>query len=465
MSFNAFVNEFTEAPLQTSYSSYLGLDYTSVQGFQLEWTFQNQNTPYPFSTVITTTNNASGNTLTLPNAEVTSVGTSTTIINQGAFSLNVLNFLGTSVAPSVLPGQQWQLVLTDNSTPGGSWLALQLGVGSTSVSAPSLIDNDTDENDHGLQSGLLALPDPGSQQFLGMNITVNKINHGESTYTQYAGDRGSVLVWLSGQGTYTCQAASEYLNGYNFIVVNQGSGILTIAPSPVTGNTINGLTTPFTLNPGQSSLFVSDGVQTIYSYGTSALTSNRTTILTVDLDNATGSPLSLLLTQVQAQATILEFQNGTGATVTVNYPQLLGTYIAYNESDDTSIILQIVGNSPGSGFSYLLLPGNTITLFSDGTNTEMYMSPTMLYNASIDLQSGSLSLPSLRFGNQPTSGFYLNLIDPYENLPTIVQGGSPCMSFTNVTGTTTCFSDFNTVNANSYFDNGISIYTIMRAYG
>lgn len=466
MSFNAFVNEFNQAPLQTSYSSYLSIDFSTGVECHLEWTFQNQNTEFPFATVIETINNVDGDILFFPDASVTSVGTTTTVINTGPDTLNVVNFSGGSIEPLVLTGQQWQFTLTDNSTQEGTWLAIQLGSLTSDVSAPSLIDNTTDENPsgaHGNQGGLLALPLP-SQQFLGMNITVNKIANGTSAYTQYSGDRGSVLVWLSGSGTYTCQPASEYTNGYNFIVINQGTGILTIAPdTTIPNNTINGSSTIFTLNPSQSSLFVSDGNLTIYSYGTSASTSNKTTILPVDLDNATGSPLSLNITEVQAQYTILEFINGTGSNVYINYPQLPGNYIAYNASSNTTVVLQIINNTDPL-YAYGLLPKDTTTLITNGSNTNLFMSPNTIYNSLVTLQSGDISTPALSFSQDLSSGIYLPDGGDYDGLPTVVSSASPAMAFANSSGTTTCFSAFNTVNANSYFDNSISIYTIMRAY-
>lgn len=466
MSFNAFVNEFNQAPLQTSYSSYLSIDFSTGVECHLEWTFQNQNTEFPFATVIETINNADGDMLFFPDASVTSVGTTTTIINTGPDTLNVVNFSGGSIEPLVLTGQQWQFTLTDNSTQAGTWLAIQLGSLTSDVSAPSLIDNTTDENPsgaHGNQGGLLALPLP-SQQFLGMNITVNKIANGASEYTQYSGDRGSVLVWLSGSGTYTCQPASEYTNGYNFIVINQGTGILTIAPdTTIPDNTINGSSTIFTLNPSQSSLFVSDGNLTIYSYGTSASTSNRTTILPVDLDNATGNPLSLNITEVQAQYTILQFINGTGSNVYINYPQLPGNYIAYNASSNTTVVLQIINNT-NPVYAYGLLPQDTTTLITNGSNTNLFMSPNTIYNSLVTLQSADEATPALSFSQDLSSGIYLPDGGDYDGLPTVVSSASPAMAFANSSGTTTCFSDFNTVNANSYFDNSISIYTIMRAY-
>lgn len=471
MSFNAFVNEFNEAPLQTSYSSYLSLDYTNTGLYKLEWTFQNQNTPYPFSTVIQTINTSEDDELQFPDATVTSVGTTTTVINTGSNTLNVIDFTAASIEPLVLAGDQWQFTLTDNSTQAGTWIPLQLGSTTSSVSAPQLIDDSTDGNPsgaHGNQGGLLALPLP-SQQFLGMNITVNKIANGASAYTQYSGDRGSALVWLSGSGTYTCQPASEYTNGYNFIIINQGTGILTIAPSPETGNTINGTSTVFTLNPTQSSLFVSDGDLTIYSYGTSASTSNKTTILPVDLNNATGSPLSLNITEVQSQYTILQFINGTGSNVYINYPQLPGNYIAYNASSNTTVVLQIIGNT-NPVYAYGLLPQDTTTLITNGSNTNLYMSPDTIYNSLITLQSGDISTPALSFSQALTSGIYLPDGGDYDGLPTVVYSASPAMSFANGSGTTTCFSALNTVNpdsdtlTSSYFDNSISIYTIMRAY-
>ncbi len=475
MSFNAFVNEFNEAPLQTSYSSYLSIDFSTGVECHLEWTFQNQNTEFPFATVIETINNDDGDMLFFPDATVTSVGTTTTIINTGPDTLNVVNFSGGSIEPLVLTGQQWQFTLTDNSTQAGTWLGIQLGALTSDVSAPSLIDNTTDGNPsgaHGNQGGLLALPFPGSQQFLGMNITVNKIANGASAYTQYSGDRGSALVWLSGSGTYTCQPASEYTNGYNFIIINQGTGILTIAPSPETGNTINGTSTVFTLNPTQSSLFVSDGDLTIYSYGTSASTSNKTTILPVDLDNATGSPLSLNITEIQAQYTILQFINGTGSNVYINYPQLPGNYIAYNSSSNTTVVLQIIGNTDPL-YAYGLLPNDTTTLITNGSNTNLLMSPNTIYNSLVTLQSADAATPALSFAQDLSSGIYLPDGGDYDGLPTVVYSASPSMSFANRSGTTTCFSALNTVNpvsedpvplTSSYFDNSISIYTIMRAY-
>lgn len=463
MSFNAFVNEFNEAPLQTSYSSYLSLDYTDAGLYKLEWTFQNQNTPYPFSTVIQTINTSEDGELQFPDATVTSVGTTTTVINTGSNTLNVIDFSAASIEPLVLSGQQWQFTLTDNSTQAGTWIPLQLGSTTSSVSAPELIDDSTDANSHGNQGGLAALPLP-SQQFLGMNITVNTVAEGTSIYKQYSGDRGSALVWLSGSGTYTCQPASTYGNGYNFIVINQGTGILQIAPdTTIPDNTINGSSTIFTLNPSQSSLFVSDGNLTIYSYGTSASTSNKTTILPVDLDNATGNPLSLNITEVQAQYTILQFINGTGSNVYINYPQLPGNYIAYNASSNTTVVLQIINNT-NPVYAYGLLPQDTTTLITNGSNTNLFMSPNTIYNSLVTLQSADEATPALSFSQDLSSGIYLPDGGDYDGLPTVVYSASPAMAFANSSGTTTCFSDFNTVNANSYFDNSISIYTIMRAY-
>lgn len=463
MSFNAFVNEFNEAPLQTSYSSYLSLDYTDAGLYKLEWTFQNQNTPYPFSTVIQTINTSEDDELQFPDATVTSVGTTTTVINTGSNTLNVIDFSAASIEPLVLAGQQWQFTLTDNSTQAGTWIPLQLGSTTSSVSAPELIDDSTDANSHGNQGGLAALPLP-SQQFLGMNITVNTVAEGASIYKQYSGDRGSALVWLSGSGTYTCQPASAYGNGYNFIVINQGTGILQIAPdTTIPDNTINGSSTIFTLNPSQSSLFVSDGNLTIYSYGTSASTSNKTTILPVDLNNATGTPLSLNITEVQAQYTILQFINGTGSNVYINYPQLPGNYIAYNASSNTTVVLQIINNT-NPVYAYGLLPQDTTTLITNGSNTNLFMSPNTIYNSLVTLQSADEATPALSFSQDLSSGIYLPDGGDYDGLPTVVSSASPAMAFANSSGTTTCFSDFNTVNANSYFDNSISIYTIMRAY-
>jgi len=400
MAFNGFINEFTAAPLQTSYPSYLELDFTDTSDFTLEWSFQNQNTLYPFSNVIQAINTDGGDEIVLPNAMVTSAGTTTLIINTGTDAVLVYADDTTTLIATVETTQEWQLTLTDNTTTNGTWVALQLGSTTSSATAASLIDPTTDSNGHKNAGGLAAFGN-----YLKENILVNTFTAG-ALYTQNTGDRGAVLVWTSGTGTYQCLAANTLGDGFNFIIQNNSTGgIITVAPNATIGQTINGSATVFQLFPGESSLFVADGNETIYSYGSAQASTIATTVVDIDLAAVVGS---LLLTNVQAAASIQEFVNAPGVVVTINYPAVNfppNESIAYNTSTTNSIIVQINGEV-NPLYQYTIPPLGRLSLFTDGTGEHLYNTPNFLINETFGISDGSPTVPSLFFLNSPDTGLF-----------------------------------------------------------
>jgi hypothetical protein len=517
MAFTGFINEFSNSPIQPTYQSYLALDFTSVTSVQLEWPFVNPSTETPYAQTIQVTVNATAtNRIILPDATQATQGQTNTIVNSGASTILVYKFGGTTLSATIAPSQQWLVTLTDNTTSAGEWLPLQLGATTSAATAAELIDTTPDTNGHINSGGLSAFP----TNYIKQNLFINKVLVG-STYTQASGDRGMILVWESGTGTYTCQSAAIIGNGYSFTVINNSTvgGQLTIAPA--SGDTINGGTIPFVLNPGNSSSFSSDGSNTIYSFASSQSQTDIVTIVNINLSTAVSN--SITLSSEEAAYSIQKYiGNPSASLITVIYPDnIINEWIAYNASTTNPISVYLSG-SPS--FAYLIPPSGRLSLFSDGTN--LYNTPNFLNDTTIYLEDGSVTEPSLTFSNNnstglfrqtsgtytgdlgltqngtatfyagstlntsiaplaiadgstttpslrftsaSTSGLYQTTSGAYSGAVTIGQNSEDVMYFlasgnTIVNASTIAGPALNTL-LGSYRDQGISIYSLMRAYG
>ncbi len=456
MTFPTYTNVFTNAPIQSTFPSYLELDFTSITDATLEWVFQNQNTIYPFSnTIRVIVNPFVDNSITMPDATATSVGQETTIINSSEYSFLVRNNIGGIIA-LIFSTQSWQIQLVDNSTAAGVWIVVQNGASTSSATAASLIDSSTDSNTHSNAGGLGAF----TTNYLKQNQLVYVFPSGIA-YNQATGDRGNILVWQAGSGNYNCLTASALTNGFIFTIQNNTTtgGVISVVPHA--GDTINNSELPFTISPDSACSFVSDGVSTIYSYAFSQNSVVITDLVNINLTTQISDAITL--TTLEASFSIQKYINTVGSgpysPITINYPvSTIAEYIAFNDSDNNNIIVQISGESD-SDYQYTVAPGNRIFVFSDGTH--LYNTPNFLPQSTISLADGSAALPSLSFTNDPTTGLFRGIGGTYVNQIEISQDGVSRMAF----GTTnTSLNTFDVENG-SITQQLISIYSLMRAYG
>lgn len=427
MAFTGFINEFSNSPIQPTYQSYLPLDFTSVTSVQLEWPFVNPNTQTPYAQVIKVTVNTSAtNKIIMPDATQATQGQTNTIVNSGASTILVYAFDGVTLIETIATTQQYLITLTDNTTSAGVWLPIQLGATTSAATAAELIDNTTDTNTHSNAGGLGAF----STNWIKQNLIINKVTVG-STYTQASGDRGMILVWESGTGVYTCLPASTFGNGYAFTIVNNSTvgGQLTIAMANGSNDTINGQTVPFVLSPGNSSSFSSDGVHTFYSFASSQSQTSVVTLTPVDLTTAIGD--SITLSSTQASYSIQKFANSPSSNViTILYPNnIINEWIAYNASTTNPVLVTLANG----GSSYLIAPGNRLSLFSDGTN--LYNVPNFLDNTIIYLANGTFTAPSLTFSADPSTGLFRQTSGIYAEALGITQNGTETMYFDSTQNT------------------------------
>jgi hypothetical protein len=173
----------------------------------------------------------------MPDARNASTGNKATINNIGANAFTMRDATG-GVIQFVGTGQQWVLVLTDNSTEAGVWSAFQLGAATTFASAAALAGA-------GLQAdgfGML-------EQIMDSDVEA------ATPFTVVDGDRAKVLIYTAGAGTCNLPSPGAVANNWFFMLRNSGSGTLNIVPGA--GN-IDG-SPSLNLDPNSSTFIFTDG--------------------------------------------------------------------------------------------------------------------------------------------------------------------------------------------------------------
>ena len=155
--------------------------------------------------------------IVLPDAREASPGESTVFYNNSANAYYVVTNTGIPLI-TVTPGGRHLLMLTDNTTQDGSWLASILGVGTGALDIAGAAG-----------AGLRALGTTLNVAFPVITIP-QPITLDES-------HRDKVLVWQGGAGTINLPNASS-LPDFNCEIRNGGTGALTLLPA---GQLIDGV--------------------------------------------------------------------------------------------------------------------------------------------------------------------------------------------------------------------------------
>lgn len=172
----------------------------------------------------------------MPSASSTGEGNKATFNNIGSNSFTVRDNVGGTIQ-SVAPGEQWVVVLTDNTTVAGTWSTFQLGASVSVASASALAG-----------AGLKAVSTT-------LNQKIDSDVEGVTPFTVVNGDRAKCLIYTAGAGTCNLPAPGTVGNDWWFMLRNSGSGTLNVVPP--TGD-IDGAST-INLDPGVSTFVFTDG--------------------------------------------------------------------------------------------------------------------------------------------------------------------------------------------------------------
>jgi hypothetical protein len=172
----------------------------------------------------------------MPSASATGAGNKATFNNIGGNTFTVRDSTGGTIQ-SVAPGEQWVVVLTDNTTVAGTWSTFQLGASVSVASASALAG-----------AGIKAVSTT-------LNQKIDSDVEGATPFTAVDGDRAKCLIYTAGAGTCNLTAAGTLGNDWWFMLRNSGSGTLNVLPA---AGFIDGASS-INLDPGVSTFIFTDG--------------------------------------------------------------------------------------------------------------------------------------------------------------------------------------------------------------
>ena len=213
------------------------LEITTAVDLVLQWPTEQQITgDSVVADVMDITTSAPSLNIDMPDARNTATGNKTTANNVGGQTFTIRDVTGGTIQ-SVASGEQWVIVLTDNTTDMGVWTTFQLGAQVAVASASALAGD-----------GIKAI-----------SVLLNqKIDSDVEAATPFAavdGDRAKCLIYTGGAGTCNLPGPGAVGNDWFFMLRNAGSGTLNIVPP---SGTIDGAT-DINLSPDGSTFIFTDG--------------------------------------------------------------------------------------------------------------------------------------------------------------------------------------------------------------
>ena len=217
--------------------SYLALE-TAID-LTLQWPTEQQITgDNVVADIIDTNTTAPALNIDMPDSRNTGLGNKATFNNVGGNTFTVRDNTGGTIQ-SVQPGEQWIIVLTDNSTQAGLWTTFLLGGNAATPASASVLAGD------GLRANGAML-----DQIIDSDV------ESSTPFTVVEGDRAKCLIYTAGAGTCNLPSPGAVGNSFFFMLRNSGSGTLNIVPPSGDidgGSSIN-------LDPNDSCFIFTDGV-------------------------------------------------------------------------------------------------------------------------------------------------------------------------------------------------------------
>jgi hypothetical protein len=274
-------------------------------------------------------------TITMPDATEVGVGQTILFNNLGPSTISVNSASGAAIL-SIEAGQQWQCYLINNTTVGGTWRTFRYGAAVAQAQAAALAG-----------AGLIA-----NGSTLAQNYDV--VDFSLTPYNSTTADRAKIFVWTGGLGTFNLPTAVSAGDGWFVQIRNGGQGDLTIDPS---GTELINAASTLRLQPGDSAVIVSDGVQwyTIGLGQQAVFAFDYTTIA------VTGGTYTLAGSELNRIA--YKFTGTLASNVEIVVPATVQQYWVNNATTGAFTL----GVKTASGTATLVTQGATAILYCDGT--------------------------------------------------------------------------------------------------
>ena len=367
----SFTSPFTGDVIQPTDVSYLNLSLTT--NTNLLWPVSSNTTGVYAARIMDVTPSTTGLGLYMPPANQTSLGTDAFIRNLGSSTFTVYDNSGGTIV-AITAGQTKYIYLTANTTVGGTWANIAMGVGTSAPDATTLAGY-----------GLEALSNTLNQTHPAASFTTG--------YTFLASDRAQTKVWSGGVGLATLPLASTLGNNWFFLFKNNGSGTMTISTS---GSDTLDTNTNKTYQPNESSFIVCDGTQFVtVGYGVS-------NVFTFTANTLPVTAGTYYLTTTQSSSIIQEIVGTLTANVTVVFPQVVALIVISNQTTPNGHTVSI---TTGIGNTYAVPAGQQVSVICDGTNF-FNANTTQAGSTSLSMVDGSAAVPAINFLNENNTGIF-----------------------------------------------------------
>ena len=367
----SFTSPFTGDVIQPTDVSYLNLSLTT--NTNLLWPVSSNTTGVYAARIMDVTPSTTGLGLYMPPANQTSLGTDAFIRNLGSSTFTVYDNSGGTIV-AITAGQTKYIYLTANTTVGGTWANIAMGVGTSAPDATTLAGY-----------GLEALSNTLNQTHPAASFTTG--------YTFLASDRAQTKVWSGGVGVATLPLASTLGNNWFFLLKNNGSGTMTISTS---GSDTLDTNTNKTYQPNESSFIVCDGTQFVtVGYGVS-------NVFTFTANTLPVTAGTYYLTTTQSSSIIQEIVGTLTANVTVVFPQVVALIVISNQTTPHGHTVSI---TTGIGNTYVVPAGQQVSVICDGTNF-FNANTTQAGSTSLSMIDGSAAVPAINFLNENNTGIF-----------------------------------------------------------
>lgn len=332
--------------------------YPISTSITLVWPFEAVESSDVAPAKISVTASVGGLSVNFPPANQASVGRDILVFNTGSNTFSVNDNSGGNIG-SVASGQEWIFTLTTNATAAGTWIAAQLGTGTSSATAASLAG-----------AGLRALLNK-----LDQNLPTTALN---ADHSIVQADRATLLKNTGGAHTWTFATAVTLGNGFFTYLKNDGTGIITIATTG--GDTVD----IDELAPNEGGIYFSDGVSSFGVVGHNPIFPTTISYASIDLSTQGGTGDFTL----SAQDAIAQIQDFTGLITgnrSILYGGTPGYWFVFNnytgaftttfkvDGGDTGVVVQqgdyAILRSNGTNMKFAAIPSGTQTITTTGTFT------------------------------------------------------------------------------------------------
>lgn len=369
-----YVSPFTGDVIQPTDVSYV--QYTTAVDLNLYWPVNGTTDGLDVAArIMDIETTASGVKIYMPPANQVSVGQDALIRNTGAITFTVVDYDGNTII-SVTAGKAQYIYLTTNTNTAGTWGIIDFGAGTSSADAATLAG-----------AGLLAI-----STTLNQSHPTSVINAGD---TFNSSDRAKVKVWYGGSGTAYLPLAADVGDNWFILFKNNGTGTLNLEAQGI--NTIDQQPQK-TFQPDDAAIIICNGSDFLtVGYGQSP-----TFLFTALVKPVTSG--SYYLTASEASSIIQEYTGTLTGNVTVYYPPVVGLYVVANQTTAGGYSLTLTTGVSG-GANAIVPAGQQATLACDGVN--FFNANTIQAGAGpVSLPNGTVSLPSLSFASEPSTGMF-----------------------------------------------------------